>query len=214
MNIPFSTINNSDLNLVNSGNNIFEFTNDTIITQNECLRKFIKDCNSIETPFTDDEFETEINSKYYDIIDFNKLEIEQHSSFGVLHLNIASLKKHFDDLLSLLSILNLSFDIIGVSEHKLEQNSDLSNLTIPGYNFCYDVSDSSHGGTGIYISNRISYIKRSDLNISLTGQLESTFIEINSPMNKIVLCGCIYKHPNMSIEQFNNEYLTPPRKIR
>ena len=153
MNIPFSTINNSDLNLVNSGNNIFEFTNDTIITQNECLRKFIKDCNTIETPFTDDEFETEINSKYYDIVDFNKLEIEQHSSFGV--------------------------------------------------NFRYDVSDSSHGGTGIYTSNRISNIKRSDLNISLTGQLESTFIEISSPMNKIVLCGCIYKHPNMSIEQFN-----------
>ena len=34
-----------------------------------------------------------------------------------LHLNIASLSRHFEDLQNFLSLLKRSFNIIGVSEH-------------------------------------------------------------------------------------------------
>ena len=39
-------------------------------------------------------------------------------------------------------------------------------------------------------------------------QLESTFVEIVNPGKKNVIAGCIYKHPSMEIEDFNDNYIT------
>ena len=97
-----------------------------------------------------------------------------------MHLNIASLNKHFEDLYNLISLINFHFDIIGVSEHKINQaNSNSNDYNIPGYNFCFDLTETSHGGTGFYISKKLTFQKRADLNIYSTGKLESTFIELD-----------------------------------
>ena len=49
-----------------------------------------------------------------------------------------------------------------------------------------------------YINDKFTYVN-----------LESTFIEVNPPKKKNFICGCIYKHPNMPIADFNAKYLTP-----
>ena len=63
------------------------------------------------------------------------------------------------------------------------------------------------GGTLIYIRNCLSYKTRNDLKVYISFELESTFIEICNSKKKNIIIGCIYKHPNMNINVFNNDYL-------
>ena len=126
-----------------------------------------------------------------------------------LYLNIASLSKHFDGLQNFLSLLKHSFDIIGISEHKISKNSMNVDFTLPGYTFYFNETESSNGGTGFFISDNLTFKQRPDLVINERRRLESTFIELIFPNKRNTICGCIYKHPSMKISRFNNEYLTP-----
>ena len=40
-------------------------------------------------------------------------------------------------------------------------------------------------------------------------ELESKFIEIIQADDKNIIVGCMYRHPLMSVNEFNNDYLTP-----
>ena len=60
---------------------------------------------------------TGIDCKYYDSEEF----IEQFAKskyFSAFHLNIASLTKHYDELQTLLSLLDVNFSVIGITETK------------------------------------------------------------------------------------------------
>ena len=59
----------------------------------------------------------------------------------------------------------------------------------------------------IYISNHLPYKTRNDLKIYKSFELESTVIEIFNPKKTNIIIGCIYKHPNMNINELNNDYL-------
>ena len=61
----------------------------------------------------------------------------------------------------------------------------------------------------IYVSKKLNSKIRNDIKIYKPKELESTFIEITNPRKKITLIGCIYKHPCMSVDEFNDIYLTP-----
>ena len=89
---------NLDVSLINSSFNNFRFSIDTNIFPDENLKLFLIKCNSIETPFNDSEHPVSIDSKYHDNNDFNKLNINKKSSLATLHVNIALLSKHFEDL--------------------------------------------------------------------------------------------------------------------
>ena len=77
---------------------------------------------------------------------------------------------------------------------------------------------STHGGTGFYINDQLSYVKWNDLNSSLHNNLASNLIEVNLASNlievnlpkKIILSVGIFinKHPIMLIAYFNSKYLT------
>ena len=98
------------------------------------LNKFVKQCQNIKKQFNpsvdveeeDEFFNSMIDSDYYSINKFNKLKPDK-TSFGVAHVNIASLDAHIDDLRTVLSRLKFSFDVIGISEHKICKGSDSSN---------------------------------------------------------------------------------------
>ena len=171
------------------------------------FNEFYNTCNSFQMPFDDDDHPIHIECKYYDTISFNKINGLNDHKFGILHLNIASLNKHFDDLCNLLATIEFSFPVIGLSEHKIGKHSPINNINLPGYQFCYNSTNSTHGGTGFYISNNLSFQKRDDLIISKDFELESTFIEINLQKNDNIIIGCIYRHPNMSITEFNEKFL-------
>ena len=99
------------------------------------------------------------------------------------------LNKHIDSLSDVISMMEFNFPIIGLREHKIRSNSFINKISLPGYTFCYDETKGTHGGTGFYINDKFSYVKRNELNISLDNNIESTFIEVNLPKKRILSVG-------------------------
>ena len=107
----------------------------------------------------------------------------------------------------LLKCTNRTFDIIAVSETRIsKKTSVISNVNLNNYSFESIPTESSAGGTMLYISNHLSYKPRTDLNTCKKNQLESTFIEIINSKKSNIIVGCVCIHPNMDVLDFN--YLT------
>ena len=145
----FFDLSNSDVSLIDSGFNNIHFSSDTKIFSGENLRPFFAKGNSLETPFNNSDHPVSIDTKCYDINDFNKLIINKNSSLATPHLNTDSLSKHLEDLQKF-PILKHSFDIIGISEHKITKSLKKSAFNSPGYTFCFKETETSHGGTGLF----------------------------------------------------------------
>ena len=80
------------------------------------------------------------------------------------------------------------FDIIAVSETRItKQVSLLNNLNLNHYSFEFTPTETSAGGTLLYIANHLSYKHRNDLNIYKKNELESTFIELSTQKSQILL---------------------------
>ena len=128
------------------------------------LNKFLKQCKSIKNQLKsvsdnedeEDFFNSMVNSEYYSINDFNKIKPDKSSSFGLAHVNIASLDAHIDDLRTVLCRLKSSFDVIAISEHKIRKDSlPSNNIEIQGYQeFDYVPTKTCFGGTG-FMSNPV-----------------------------------------------------------
>ena len=92
---------------------------------NDNLKSLLSDLNDvvtgISTSDTDenfDEIQFHSNSCSYVTCDeFNSL-LPPSEGFSTFHLNISSISKHYDNLLTLLSQLKINFDIIGISEYR------------------------------------------------------------------------------------------------
>ena len=136
----------------------------------------------------------------------HNIEIPHNNkSLSLFHINACSLTKNFDDLQHLLSFTKKNFDIIAISETRIiKQVSLLNNLNLNNYSFEFTPTETSAGGTLLYIANNLSYKCRNDLNIYKKNELESTFIEIVNPN---ILVGVIYRHPSMDLADFNCNYL-------
>ena len=128
----------------------------------------------------------------------------------MFHINTCSLSKNFDDLEYLLQTTNMNFDIIAISETRITKNiNKISNISLNDYAFEFTPTESSAGGTLIYVANHLAYKPRTDLQIYKKHDLESTFIEIINPKKSNIIIGCIYRHPNMDLNDFINDYLNP-----
>ena len=76
-----------------------------------------------------------------------------------------------------------------------------------GYSYESCPTESSAGGTLLYISNHLSYKPRNDLCIYNSTELQSTFIEILNTKKTNVIVGCIYRHLQMDLNEFNDCYV-------
>ena len=80
-------------------------------------------------------------------------------------------------------------------------------MNLNNYSSEFTPTETSAGGTLLYIANHLSYKCRNDLNIYKKNELESTFIEIVNPKKSNILVGVIYRHPSMDLTDFNCNYL-------
>ena len=141
--------------------------------------------------------------------EFNKIP-KGKGNLSLLHLNIASLALHFDELHTLLATSNTNFDIIGITETGFKKDfTPMHNYDIKGYSYIDCTTESNKGGVRIYISEKFDYKIRSDIKLYKTKELESVFIEILNKNGKNYIISCIYKHPKMPIDEFNDSYLKP-----
>ena len=143
------------------------------------------------TPENDNDPEKIASSKYDDIDEIHNIEIpHKNKSLSLFHLNACSPNKNFDDLQHLLSCTWKTFDIIAISETRIIKNiSLLNNLNLNNYSFEFTPTETSAGGTLLYIANHLSYKCCNDLNIYKKNELESTFIEIANPKKIKYCCG-------------------------
>ena len=156
---------------------------------------------------------SQTNFKYYSTHDFHSnygiRNCSIDTSFSSLNCNIRSLQANFDNFCCMLTDLNLMFSVIGLSETKIKVNQDpLLNTEFPGYIFISQPTLSNAGGVGFYIRNDLSYIIRNYFS-TYNPDFQSLWIEIQSKTNSNMICGVIYRHPNISkFETFKN-YLDP-----
>ena len=123
-------------------------------------------------------------------------------------MNIFSVPYNFDQLPTLLSEINISFDDIEITEPGLKkQTIRTTNIDINRYNLEHTSTEASCGGTLLYIKNKLSYISRKDLNIDKKNELKSTFIKTHTSSGKNIIVGCIYRHLCMYPSEFNDVYL-------
>ena len=82
---------------------------------NDNLKSLISDLNKVSNADKNLEptFDT-TNCKYYECHDFNNTMSQYNRNTSILHLNISSLAKHFDELNTLLSLLQHNFSFIGI----------------------------------------------------------------------------------------------------
>ena len=153
-----------------------------------------------------------LSCKYYNSKQLKELISDKENSKGLslLHLNIYSLPFHIAKFTNLLSELNSNFKIIGITETRLTTKKDpVNSIEIPNYNKEHTPAESDKGGALLYISKEINYKTRDDLKIYKKKLLESEFIEVLSDSNKNAIVGCIYKHPGLTIQEFNFDFLYP-----
>ena len=127
---------------------------------------------------------------------------------SLFHINSYFLSKNIEDLEYLLNSTSIIFDVIAISETRIVKGKtpvNSLNLVSYGHEFC--PTKSSAGGTLLYIRNHLSYKPRNDLSIYKPTELESSFIEISNPKRSNITFGCIYRHPNMDQDEFNDNYL-------
>ena len=91
------------------------------------------------------------NCNYFAIDEFNDLTNDSGESFSILHLNIHSIQLHITEFRIFLDSSNHKFDIIPLSETKL-QNEPAVNIFLPGYrNPIHTFTEASRGGVCIYV---------------------------------------------------------------
>ena len=146
-----------------------------------------------------------INCKYVNMDEFCLSDVFNIDSFSVFHMNVSSLNAHFDELSSMLSLLNFDFSIVGLTEIRLIKDC---NVTLPieleGYSYEHTPTEASCGGALLCISKKFNYKPRNDLLLYKPFHLETIFVEIIFQKKSNIIVGCIYKHPCMSVTEFND----------
>ena len=89
------------------------------------------------------------------------------------------------------------------------KQQSLSNISLQNYIYEFTSTESSKGGTLIYLDQNVKYKIREDLKLYKSKKIESIFIEIIENNQKNVIVGCIYKHPCAAIQEFTNDFICP-----
>ena len=161
---------------------------------------------------------TDQNFRYYSSHDFHSdhdiIECSSDAkSFSALHCNIRSLAANYDNMLTMLSDLNFSFSLIGLSETKIKSDkNNLLNISIPGHNFLSQPSSTNAGGVGFYVKSGLNHTLRQELTTTHV-DFQALWIEIQCDGQQNLICGVLYRHPNGSFETFMDYVNSTVEKI-
>ena len=170
--LPFGLENNNTLNQATTlglENSNFENLN-VNISKND--KKLINLLGKIVMKNNDPNIKSSI-CKYYSIDDFCSKKFQTKQYFSILHLNIESLQFHKNDLDILLDNLHFEFDIIAISETKLKKDvKPIKDIQLSNYEIQDTPTEASKGGTLLYISKKLNYKRRKDLEIYESKKIE------------------------------------------
>ena len=213
-NISFSSIDDKHLyttmNGINSDNDLANIS----FSLSPSDKKITESISKIILETSDPTSQNSNFCKYYETKDFINSNFQKTTNFSTLHLNIASLQFHHEELKILLEMLDFEFDCIMISETKIQKDTPpIKNIDIAGYHIFHTPTEANKGGTLIYISNKLVSKPRKDLEFYQAKDVESTFAEIIVPNGKNIIVGCVYKHHTIEINDFEKLFLPKLRKI-
>ena len=128
----------------------------------------------------------------------------------VVHINIVSLQKNFDDLKQFFSQFKRNVDVICLSETRLSDHN-LSSCFLPGYRLFYCNSKTKAGGSAIYVSDVIE-CKQLSIIINTDG-CEDVWVELTLYQNKSLIVGSVYRHLNYNIKPFEDAFVNVIKKF-
>ena len=93
-----------------------------------------------------------LNCNYYDNLQFNMLSKKDASGLSIIHVNARSLNANFDNIKDFLQTLNLSFDVITISETSLDVWK-ISDYELSGNQAFHTIRyHKKGGGVAIYVN--------------------------------------------------------------
>ena len=114
-----------------------------------------------------------------------------------VHLNIVSLDKHFGDLKLFLNRFAAKVEVLCISETRLT-DSKVKFYELPGYNLYYCNSNTSAGGSAIYVTDNIKRQPLSHTKIKVNG-CEDVWVKLTLENNDILIVDSVCRHPNSTI---------------
>ena len=125
-------------------------------------------------------------------------------AFKLLHLNIRSINKHFEELQLLLDNHNKpTFPVIGLTETWLSSDST-QPFTLNGYDFIVNNRlNRMGGGVALYVSQCFEFTVCEELNI-MNDYIESLFIEISIPQKQKYSYWCYLQTPKFQSKRVSN----------
>ena len=159
-----------------------------------------------------DQFEQGTENGRYLTTDDLKHSGMEAPSFSIFHLNIRSLNKHANELVSLLSSIDLVFDCICLTEvHNTNLNHYASLLN--GYHFHPVPSQRGNvGGVCIFIKNDIKFNIIDEFTFTCESPCENLWFTL-SKNNSETIVGLVYRHPDGSIDEFCGKLETTLEQI-
>ena len=180
---------------------------------------FLLNAKNNDQAINNDEIEIIKYSPYFDEIKLKNEFKDKTDTFKVLSLNCESINAKFDQLvikLKQLACCGIEFSVICLQETWLSNTSDLSLLTIEGFNLISQGRKcTTRGGLMIYIKEDLKF---KELKLDNNSDIwEVQFVEIFTEHIhlKIIIIGNIYRPPrdiNANYQQFIDEF-TPTLDI-
>ena len=158
-----------------------------------------------QSEYFDEEIFENVNNKYYTPTEFNNAinELSTKTQNLYMHLNISFLPYHHLKLYNLISDMKIKPKIIGIFESRLQKsNQTITNICLPNYLYEHTPTESSKGGTLLYLDKNLKYKLRKDRNIDHKRMIESTFVEIISKNEIYMVADCIYNTLNKQFPTF------------
>ena len=140
------------------------------------------------------------NGTYFTAENLNKPS-DDIPAFSVFHLNVRSLNKHANELVSLLSSIKISFDIICLTE---VHNTNLDHFSSLLNGYVYHPVPSLRGNVGgvcVYVKADIKFEVLHDLTFICQSPCENLWFTVSRDKVETIM-GLIYRHPDGSIKDF------------
>ena len=133
-----------------------------------------------------------LSCKYYSKKEFVS-DLVKHKGLSFMHINIASLSKHFESLNQLLNTFQ-GLKIIGVSETRINKyNLKSLNFQIQGYTLLCHTTEAAAGGTALCISDTLTFKPKTIYHLLLIHQsyLNLLLLKLNRKGQTSLLGVCI-----------------------
>ena len=114
-------------------------------------------------------------------------------------MNISSISYHIDDLNTFIMNCKNEPKVTGISGCTIKAGRPpLSNINMNNYSYEYTPTESSKGGTLLYIDKNLRYRSRSDLTLYKSKEIESSFIEFFQSKRKNTIA-CLFINTQMPL---------------